>query len=148
MPMRKTLLISLVFLGLVGCATQRPQMPDGRYSGFARAWAAVGYCNNKGWIDADTAARGRTYVSSAMNTHTFDHSRMAAEIVDMGKTPPPSQEDCRALAMGIQTRKQQIEVHNAAVAQEAKEIQNAINATRPTQTFCNKVGDQLLCNSY
>lgn len=143
------IVLSLLVIGLVaGCATQRPQMPDDRYQGFARTWATITHCNAKGWIDADTAARGRTYVGSAVNSYTFDEAKMRQTIASLGENSPPSQEVCRDLAMNIQARKQQIDVQNSTAEMQQRESQNTINAARPTQTYCNKVGTQVLCNSY
>lgn len=135
-------------IGLSGCATQKPQMPDEKYPGFARTWAAIGYCANQGWIDADTAARGRTYVGAAVDTYLFNRDRMAAAITAVGKTSPPSQENCRALAVDVQTRKQQIDNQNATAAIQQKTTQDMINSTKSTQTYCNKIGTQVFCNSY
>lgn len=146
--MNKIIAGLVIGLTLVGCATQRPQMPEERYYGFARTWASIGYCANQGWIDPDTAARGRTYVGSAVDTYTFDRTRMATAIADIGKTLPPSQENCRALAVDIQARKQQIDNQNANAAIQQKSAQDMINATRSTQSYCNKIGTQVFCNSF
>ena len=146
--MKKTVIAALTGLVLAGCATQKPQMPDEKYQAFARGWSAIGYCNNKGWIDADTAARGRTYVGSAVDTYTFDRARMGVTIAEVGKSAPPSQESCRELAMTIQARKQQIDNQNANMAIQQQSVQNMINATKSTNTYCNKIGTQVLCNSF
>lgn len=138
----------LIGLVLAGCATQRPQMNDANYTSFARGWSAIGWCTNKGWIDVDVAARGRAYFNSAVGEYSFDRTRMAAAIEAVGKTTPPTQSECRTLAVDIQTRKQQIDNQNASMAIQQQETQNMINATKPTQTYCNKIGTQVFCNSY
>lgn len=145
----KKILVSLVAgLILAGCATQRPVMPDEKYQSFASGWAAVGWCSNQGWIDADTAALGRNYIGNAVSTYTFDRDRMASSIAAVGKTTPPSIENCRELAVTIRARKQQIDNQNATLAIQQKATQEMINSTKSTQTYCNKIGTQVLCNSF
>lgn len=146
--MNKIVCVVLAGLILAGCATQRPQMSEDQYQSFARTWATIGFCNNKGWIDSDTAARGQTYVNSAVGTYTFDRDRMGNALAQVGKAAPPSQEDCRMLSMNIHQRKQQIENQNAQNATQQQEAQKIINSTKSTQTYCNKIGTQVLCNSY
>ena len=147
--MKKIVCAAVAGLMMVGCATQRPQMPDERYAGFARAWNTVGRCVSSGWMDADTAARGRTYISSAMNTYTYSQEDMRDTINgEANRMPSISPEQCRMAAMDIQMRKQQIANQNAQTDMQQREVQNMINATKPTQTYCNKIGTQVLCNSF
>ena len=134
---------------LAGCATQRPPMPEDKYAGFARGWAALHHCSMDGMIDADAAARGRTYMVSTMNTYSFDGKRLDAETYQAIQSGnKPSVQDCRSLNVSIQGRKQQIENQNAQAAMQQQEAQNMLRATKPTQTYCNKIGTQVLCNSF
>lgn len=144
-------LICAMLSGLIsaGCATQRPPMPDEKYADFSRGWAALHHCSMDGMIDADAAARGRTYMVSTMNTYSFDGKRLDAEAyraIQAGNKP--SVQDCRSLNISIQGRKQQIENQNAQAAIQQQEAQNMLRATKPTQTYCNKIGTQVLCNSF
>ena len=149
MPKTKTLLISLAFLGLVGCATQRPQMPDDHYSGFAGRWVAVNYCAYKGWMDPSTAALGKTYVNYDVSTWTYDQSRLNTRVSFLqGEATKLSQGDCNRLAVAIQGRKQQVDRQNATTEIQHQTTQEILNTTRPTQTYCNRIGTQVLCNSF
>jgi hypothetical protein len=144
-----TLLISLGFLTTMGCATQRPQMPDEKYVTFANAWNIVGYCAYKGWMDADTAARGKTYISSAINTYAYSQEDMVDTIKGgASRLKDVSMETCRMVAVDIQTRKQQIANQNIQADIQQREIQNMINSTKSTNVYCNKIGTQVLCNSF
>ncbi len=144
-----------IILGLVigfgGCATQKPQMPDSQYYGFAKAWHTIGWCAYKGWMDADTAARGKTYVATTMNQYSFDRERMDRESRSStvaAALDQVTEGDCRNAAVSIQGRKQQIDNQNATAAIQQQETQNMINATKSTKTYCNKIGTQVLCNSF
>lgn len=135
-------------LVLAGCATQRPQMSEEKYTSFAYAWNTVGYCAFKGWMDPDTAARGKTYINSAVGAYSYSVETLRDTAIRNGnQVTNITQEQCRTVAVEIHTRKQQIANQNAQTEMEQREIQNAIN-NRPTQTYCNKIGNQVLCNSY
>lgn len=146
----KPILISLAFIGLTGCATpKKPEMPESHYTTFAGRWLMVNYCSWKGWMDADTAARGRTYIESDVATWTHDSVRLNQIIKSLEpETSKARQGDCNLLTASIQQRKQQIENNNATAAMQQQEAQNMINATRPTHTYCNRIGTQVLCNSF
>lgn len=147
--MNKLICVMLSGLILAGCATQRPPMPDEKYGAFAHGWAILHHCSIDGNINSDTAARGRTYMVSTMNAYSFDGKRLDAEAYQAIQTGnKPSMQECRLLDISIQGRKQQIENQNAQAAMQQQETQNMIRATKPTQTYCNKIGTQVLCNSF
>lgn len=140
----------LLVIGVIaGCATQRPQMPLSYYEGFAGKWLVTDYCNWKGWMSPDVAARGHLYINSDISTWTYDASLLKNTMEDLrGRTQDLNQGDCRRMAASIEERKQKIDIHNTAVAQEERAAQNTLNATRPTQTYCNRIGNQVFCNSF
>lgn len=136
---------------LAGCATQRPPLQESQYFEFAKAWHTIGWCAYKGWMDPNIAALGKTYVASTLNRYSVDQARMAQE----DKSPALSaalnsvtEGDCRNAAVSVASRKQQIENQNATAEIQQRETQNMINATKPTNTYCNKIGTQVLCNSF
>lgn len=136
-------------LALTGCATQRPQMTEHQYDMFAKGWAGVHHCTTEGFIDAPTAARARTYAVTAMNQYSFDSALLDSKAKDqITYGERPSQQDCRSLAATVEGRRQQIENQNASAAIQQQEAQNMINATKSTKTYCNKIGTQILCNSF
>jgi hypothetical protein len=148
--MNKQVIVALMIAtGLVGCATQRPQMSDEQYRMFSQGWAVLHHCNQEGWIDADTTARGRAYAAAAMRQYQFDPQRIDSEaLTQIRYGDKPAQATCRELAVSVARRKQQIEIHNAQVTQQEQMIQNSFNNTKPTQTYCNKIGNQVMCNSF
>lgn len=136
-------------ISLGGCATQKPQMSDAQYEMFAKGWSYLHHCSAEGFIDPATTARGRTYVVGAMNQYSFDGALLDGKAKDyINYGTPPSQQECRSLAVSIEGRKQQIENQNATAAMQQQEAQNMINATKSTRTYCNKIGTQVLCNSF
>lgn len=144
-------LISVVLSGLIlaGCASQRPPMPDENYVTFAGRWLMVDYCAWKGWMDVESAAKGRRYINNDIATWTYDPERLKSQVGTLQpETSKVSQGDCRRMAVSIQERSQQIANQNARADMQQREAQNMINATKPTNTYCNKIGTQVLCNSF
>lgn len=133
---------------LAGCATAKPQMPDEKYQAFTKGWVSISQCIRNGWIDADTGARGRTYIMGAANTYQYDTDKFKESELQARQSISVNQSDCRELAVAIQARKQQIDNQNATAEIQQRETQNMVNATKPTNTYCNKIGTQVLCSSF
>ena len=146
--MKKHIGVIICGLVLAGCATQKPQMPEDKYQSLVRGWIGISECIRSGWIDADTGARGRSYVIAAANTYQYDSVKFKEIEQRMRGTLNISQTDCREIAVSIQSRKQQIDNQNATAEIQKQEIQNIINSTKSTQTYCNRIGTQVLCNSF
>lgn len=144
-------IISAVLIGLVlsGCATQRPQMTDAQYREFSYAWATLHQCNMAGEINGEMAAKGRVYLTTTMSGYSFDGQRIKSEAdnkVVYGSKP--TAEECRALNSSIYGRKLQIENQNAQATMQYRESNNMMQTNKPTNTYCNKIGTQVLCNSF
>jgi len=147
--MNKIVCAVLVGLVLVGCASTRPTMPDQNYVTLAGRWLMVDYCAWKGWMDAESAAKGRRYINSDIASWTYDSERLKREVgILHPETAKVTQGDCRRMSVSIQERSQQIADHNAQSEMQQREVQNIINATKSTHTYCNKIGTQVLCNSF
>ena len=149
--MNKLMVSVMAGLILVGCASQKSQMAESQYFGFAKAWHTIGWCTYKGGMDVDTAARGKPYVTTTMNQYSFERQRMNQESRSPAVAAALDQVtegDCRNAAVSVASRKQQIENQNATAEIQQRETQNMINATKPTNTYCNKIGTQVLCNSF
>lgn len=131
---------------LVGCATQKPQMPEDKYAGFARGWAVVHLCASSERMATSDAASGHQYLVYAMNAYSFDGARMDSEAkYQIQNGINPTDEACRLSAVAIQSKKQQIESNTVASNQQQ---QPGININKPTNTYCNKIGTQVLCSSF
>lgn len=134
---------------LAGCATAKPQMPDENYGRFARGWAGIHHCNAAGNIDPEVTALARTYIVSSLNPYSYDRVRIETEARQQAESSArPTIQECRELAAMVYSRKQQIDNQNATAAIQQREAQSMINATKPTNTYCNKIGTQVLCNSF
>lgn len=144
--MKKIVIAALTGLVLAGCATQKPHMPEDKYAGFARGWAVVHLCAASGRMAASDAASGHQYLVYAMNAYSFDGARMDSEAkYQIQKGINPTDEVCRLSAVAIQSKKQQIESNTVASTQQQ---QPGININKPTNTYCNKIGTQVLCSSF
>lgn len=147
--MNKIIAGLVIGLTLVGCATQRPQMPDQNYVTLAGRWLMVDYCAWKGWMDVESAAKGRRYITNDITSWTYDANRFKSQVDELKpETEKVTQGDCRRMAVSIQERSQQIDNRNASNVIQQQEAQNMINATKSTKTYCNKIGTQVLCNSF
>ena len=140
--------MALVLVALTGCATTKPEMSSNDYAKYSRSWVAVHSCNTQGFIDRSTAATGLRYVQSNINQFIFNPDTLKENMDWLVVNNKPTPEtDCRKLALTIQQRKQQIELNttNASIQQQA--LQD-LNNNRPKQTYCNKIGTQVLCTTY
>ena len=136
-------------LGLLGgCATTKPELSSEGYDKFSKVWVGVHFCNNKGWMASDVAARGKGIATSLLNQHSYDSARIEREIFSMQSQSSITQGDCNNLAMAIQERSQQITVNNQNAEAEQRATQELINSTRIKNTFCNRVGNSTVCNTY
>lgn len=143
--MKKIVIAALTGLTLAGCATQKPQMGEGDYSRFSKGWAAIHQCHSSGYIDADTAALAKRYVGGTMQQYVFDSNKMdnqANWYLRNGSLP--SQDDCRNLAVAVRARQQQIVENTAQLSAQS----NPAIVTKPTSTYCNRIGTQVFCNSF
>ena len=146
--MKKIIGAAVCGLLLAGCATQKPQMPDEKYVPLVRGWIGVSECIRSGGIDADTGARGRAYIIAEANQYQHNPVRFKEIEQQMRGSFSLTSQDCREMAAVIQSRKQQIDNQNASAEIQRREVQNILNTTKPTQAYCNKIGTQVLCNSF
>lgn len=139
--------LCLVALGLVvGCGSVKPPMPDSKYADFSQTRYGIAKCAEMGLLPADTAARGLTYNASAINTYTFDQAKLDGML--QGQRWTPTSGNCNQLAVAINQRQQQIQIHNDAVNSQ-RDANLIYEATRPKQTYCNRInGGNVLCSSY
>lgn len=141
--------MALVLVVLTGCATTKQELTNEGYDQFSKLWVGVHYCNNKGWISPDIAARGKNIATGKLNQYLYDPARIEREIfsIESGNALP-TQGDCNNLAMSIQSASQQITVNNQNAASEQRATQELINSTRIKNTYCNRIGNSTFCNTY
>jgi hypothetical protein len=147
--MKSLLIVAGLALIVAGCATHRPPMPEDHYMGFAGKWLVVDYCTWKGWMDTGIAAKGRQYINADISTWTYDLEKLKGHVISLkSEAEKLNQGDCRRMESSIQERAHQIDNQNATTAIQQQEAQNMINSTKTTQTYCNKIGTQVFCNSF
>lgn len=150
MPIRKTLLISLVFLGLVGCVTVgKPNLPEAMYEQLAWKKVGISRCGQMGLISPEIASLGLAYSDSEFNRYVFDRTKLASVFDGLNRSSEsPNITQCNMWAMWVMTVKRSVDINNQIVAEDERAIQSFINSTRPSTTYCNKIGSSVMCNSY
>lgn len=146
----RTLAYSAGIALLTGCAAApKPTMTDGDYIQIAGRWVGIQKCGQLGLLDPDSASRGMQYQVNIASLYTFDRPRLEALIRQYQGEFDPTPTMCNSAAMAIAGTKRQ-EAQSAAAAQASRQEWQDINNNRnkPTQTYCNKIGSQVLCNTY
>lgn len=139
----------LGMVALTGCAAQqKPVMPDNEYLGAAVGWIAAHQCGQLGYVDAENAARGQTYLQA----------KLANQIVDMDKfnntvkQAEPSvmgnlSQVCRDWGILVAQHRQQIENNNAVVQESMRQVDQAVQSIQNSQPiYCNTIGGITRCN--
>ena len=148
MKMVRGLGVGVLVSALVGCAAKpAPQLDAQGYNIFAGAWYEVNNCIESGSMAPEVGALGKRYVESHLGRFSFNPSLFESEYRRIAATGPVSREKCNQLAADIMRQRHQTEINNQNAARTEQQIRDAINS-RPTNTYCNKIGTQVLCNSY
>lgn len=144
----KSLGLVMLVSALVGCATPKPELPAEWYERISRSWIQVHNCNNAGELSPEDTAWILRYMTSELQRYSYDPVKLNTIIQN---TNPASvklvPEECKDMAVLVADRKIQTQINNQNAARTEQQIQDAINS-RPTNTYCNKIGAQVLCNSY
>lgn len=145
----KQSLAVLSALILAGCASApKPVMDVKEQLRGGQFIAGMTICATKGMMTTDLASRGKSFIEARLADWTFDPSNVDAGYRRaMEPQNQPTQEDCTKMAMEIHTMVRQVEANNAMVDQQRSVLQNIVN-NRPKQTYCNRIGTQVLCNSF
>lgn len=142
--MKQVCLLSLVFISLIGCASnQKPPMPENMYYQAASEAALLNQCGTLGLMSPDIAATGFNNIGRVVKTYAFDVNRLNSLIptVDVEAT----KESCNKMAIGIQSAKQKEDQLRFSNQQAVPDL---VIQTKPTSTYCNKVGATVMCNSF
>ena len=135
----------LLALGVVGCATTKPQLPEEKYSLFAQAYAGFERCALLGHISTEIAAQGQQAGLRILNQYSFDPSKVTAEVSKTKEFDDPTKEWCLSNELSIRRT-----VQNTAQTQNQTQQQSPQNymPVIPHQTHCNRVGTQTLCTTF
>jgi len=140
------LLTSLV--ALTGCATSvKPEVQPHEYAPIANGWVAWNHCISSGAVTPDIGALGTRYILSELGGKTYDQQRLDQEVASAAaKNRQVDTAFCNVMAAQVAQQKQQIDMHNAAVARDQQALQNTFINNQPRQVYCNTVGTTTLCN--
>ena len=141
--------VMLMVSGLVlaGCAaTPKPEMTDNEYWETARTYIQLHTCNTQGWISPETAATGLRYYGYKLNRYTWNVARLDNQVADLQKGGyVVSQPECKQLALGIHTLDQRVKATQQASDSTPSDFGTA---SRSTNTYCNRIGQQTFCRTY
>jgi hypothetical protein len=147
--MNKQVIVALMIAtGLVGCATQRPLMPDDNYAKFVTRVMGLQDCSMRGHISQDVAALGIAQEKSKFNTWSYSTERLEAEVAyQKTRVFNISKSECNSAAIQIHEVDQQRN-RNIQAAQIDRDDMNQSFNNQPRTTYCNKIGNQMFCNTY
>ena len=132
--------VILVVLGVAGCATApKPEMTEQQYSEASRNWYALQKCNQLGYIPPDVAASGVHNFNQNLAGYSFDAGKLTAMARMLESSYSPTPGDCNQIALVIHTNTPKVVAQQPAYAAPVY---------APKNTFCNRVGTQMLCNSF
>ena len=131
----------LLALGVVGCASTKQTMPEAKYYEFVHAANAGQKCSELGYFSAEESSVVIAVYGQALNSWAYDE----AKILQIARETPVSVDTalCKKILVDVYVTKQKWE--------QARQVQyqpTPIPVTQPKNTFCNRVGTQLLCNSF
>lgn len=132
---------------LVGCASQpAPQMQDHEYASIARGWVAWNRCISTGLLSPEIGAMGTRYIENDLSRVAFDSVRMDREVAKASAEVTEADKGfCNQMATLVTNQKQEIDLHNASIANQQQILQNSINNS-PRQVYCNTVAGTTMCN--
>lgn len=144
MSVRKAVLILISVVALSGCATKTFTEQDYDYWGYH--WQVIPYCNNKSMITTELAATGDHIIKRRLATAQYDKDTFYASAKKHSRVRVDEQ-ICRGIETNI--RGWQLEMNRQK--QDGRETQQALENVKnsmPKQTYCNKIGNQVFCNTY
>ena len=144
----KSSVILIAALVLTGCATTKQELTSYDYEKVAVTYAGSHRCVIAGHIPPENAALGMNYSTAGLSGATYDASRLQQRIDQLENLPSwPSEQECNQLAITIEREKQRIATNNQNNQANQEAWDRAVN-NRSKQTYCNKIGTQLFCNTY
>ena len=141
MMVRQAVLVLVSLVGLSGCASYTFKSHD--YDYVAYHSVAINSCGGQGLMDADTAATGNRIIKRRLATADYDHTELLRTIGKFEKRSFDAQA-CRNASVAVLGWQKEISQQR----QDTRETNEAIRAVTPKQTYCNKIGTQVLCSTY
>ena len=144
-------LLSVLLAGLVltGCSMSKPIMDEALYTEVAKAHVGIEYFARMGWMSSDVVTFGKRAIATKINQYSYDEERLngKAKLINSFETKP-NQDDCNKVAMEVQGYNQRNTLQNQTGRDNQRETQELINSTRMQNTYCNRIGTQMFCNTY
>lgn len=134
---------------LAGCATApsqtKPPLPDNQYGATAAFFTALHKCGLVGKVLAADVAFGKQMIASRAADYAVDMPRMKQAIENYG-AQEPEDKHCNQAAMMVADGR--LKSDNAKVSRPVVVQESPVTIKWPTQTYCNKIGNQVLCSTY
>lgn len=153
----KKLIIAVCVLVLSGCAIQKEPMPLANYHDISYRDVAVDQCVTLGFMNYQLAAAAKNFNAQDLNSWSYDpvlYQNAYAESVKQVNAKPLQKADCERFNIAITQRQlnnQQAYQQQLLAAQQQQAMSQSMMAmenARPKTTYCNKVGNQTVCNRY
>ena len=134
--------MSLLVVLLAGCATTKPEMTEENYWNFGREISFVEKCVEAKYFSVETNAAAIRVLGTNLNSWSYDKDKLKESI----KTAYviANEVDCNKMAASIIATQQKWDRQASQAASQPTPVY--IPQTR--NIFCNRVGSQLLCNSF
>lgn len=131
---------------LVGCVSPKREMLAHEYTGMGQVWVKWDRCIKAGLVSPDIGALGIRYIKAGIAETTYDQALINSAVSKASaEFPHVDPSFCNSMATFTAQKKQEVDLHNASVANQQQILQNVIN-NRPRQVYCNTVGGTTMCN--
>lgn len=144
---RRTLLIASVTASVAGCASATRDLPEELYYPTGEMLVMGEKCAIAGHMTPEAAALAKAVAQHNLRRHTYDSSRMAF-VIENSEYLIVNRDFCTKLAIQIATEKMKIENQARVAIQSDADVLRVINSNRVKNTYCNKIGPQILCTTH
>lgn len=154
MELTKLLRLAVTAMLLSSAVTaMADDLSDEGYRDMVGIHSSVEYCGANGFIDPATTATGLLFVQQIyVIGKTIDRAKVDGLMqVWKNESFRPNQTQCNDLAVKINVKKQRDEQRAKQSAYQRREVDSLTNQLQnavPKTTYCNKIGNQVMCNTY
>ena len=143
------LVCGALVLGVVGCAGSKPVLEPLGYAQFASSYVALPMCVQAKKINTEQSALAREGLDRSISGFDYETDRLEKHMNGLrnsAKQVPDVM--CVQLAEAAATRKLQREVELAKASAPTTVNTPTVPIYQPRNTYCNKIGTQVFCNTY
>ncbi|MEQ1205686.1 hypothetical protein ABLT98_18415 [Acinetobacter baumannii] len=131
--MKKIAFITPILFALSGCITTPAQ-----YQKYGAMASDLNQCFQNSYIDSDTYGKGRIVLQNIHSMNIINPTKLDEAIAN-SPVRYVSQSECMQMGGIINARFAQIQQSNQNYTPQV---------ASPTTTYCNRIGSQVVCNSY